>query len=230
MESSQFGRNEIHAQRRKASQALNTHASGEPPRGFELLNALLDERIQYPQQADQIGAKLRQAFEREVAVLAFDMCGFSRLTARYGIIHYLCMVREMQLGAVPAVEDNGGTVLKQDADNLYAIFGAAEQALEAALGIFRAFTSMNSVLPEDRDIFGSVGIGFGPTLVVGDEDLFGNEVNLACKLGEDSAGKMEILLTERAHNALPPGCYEFAHKLVKIEELEIRAFSFLRRV
>ena|SRR5215204_970804 len=212
----------------KQSRTLNTPASGEPL-GFELLDALLEERIQCPRQANQIDAKIRQAFEREVAVLILDMCGFSRLTARYGIIHCLCMVRQIRLGSIPAVEHNGGTVLKQEADNLYAIFRTVEQALEAALDIFHAFTYMNGVLPEDRDIFGSVGTGFGPTLVLGCEDFFGEEVNRASKLGEDSASKMEILLTERAYNALPSGRYKFAHKLVKIEELEIQAFSFLRR-
>ena len=48
-----------------------------------------------------------------------------------------------------------------------------------------------------------MGIGYGPSLLVGDEDIFGNELNLASKLGEDMAEPNEILLTEAAALALP---------------------------
>jgi adenylate cyclase len=37
-------------------------------------------------------------------------------------------------------------------------------------------------------------------------------VNLACKLGEDFAGKGEILLTRGARDALPPGAYRLARR------------------
>ncbi len=214
----------------KKARLPDRRESDEPPSDLELLHTLLDERIQYPRQADQIDAKLRQAFERVVAVLILDMCGFSQLTAHYGIIHFLCMIRQMELGAVPAVEGNGGTVIKQEADNLFAVFETAEQALEAALDIFHAFDAMNDILPDERDIRGSVGIGFGRTLVIGREEFFGPEVNLASKLGEDVAGKMEILLTDNAHKALPPGRYECSHKPLSLGELQIQAFGFLRRL
>src|SRR6185312_15874003 len=106
--------------------------------------------------------------------------------------------------ARPAVQGNGGTVIKQEADNLFAVFETPADALEAALDIFRGFETINGIVPDDRDIFGSIGIGCGPTLVIDDEDLFGCEVNLASKLGEDIAGASEILLTHDAHAALPP--------------------------
>ena len=47
-----------------------------------------------------------------------------------------------------------------------------------------------------------IGVGFGRLLVVGDEDVFGEEVNLASKLGEDVAGPGEVLLTESAWRAV----------------------------
>jgi hypothetical protein len=37
------------------------------------------------------------------------------------------------------VTGNGGQVIKQEADNLFAIFAQPAHALEAALDIFRAF-------------------------------------------------------------------------------------------
>ena len=57
----------------------------EPGRaGREYLSALLSERNQHPERADAIDKKIRAAFERKVAILALDMCGFSELTDKYG--------------------------------------------------------------------------------------------------------------------------------------------------
>ena len=111
--------------------------------------------------------------------------------------------------AGPAVVGNGGHVFKQEADNLFATFENPTNALEAALDIFRGFQAVNGVVPSDRDIAGSVGIGYGPMLLVGEEDVFGCEMNVASKLGEDFAGASEILLTANAYASLPPDRYRF---------------------
>lgn len=171
------------------------------------LARLLSERNKHPERAEQIDRRINQEFSRKVAILTLDMCGFSRLTSRHGVIHFLAMIHQMEQGARPAITGNGGSVVKQEADNLFAIFDRPEQAMEAALDIIRAFEAMNSVVPEERSIHVSIGIGYGDTLVVEGEDLFGPEMNFACKLGEDVADRMEILLTEAAYAALPAGRY-----------------------
>ena len=56
----------------------------------------------------------------------------------------------------------------------------------------------------DRRLYASIGIGFGDILVLADEDLFGDEVNLASKLGEDVAQGGMVLLTEAARAELDP--------------------------
>ena len=183
-----------------------------PPRsqsrnGQKLLRRLLAIRNQFPERKDEIDEQLREAFQRNVAVLVLDMVGFSRLTVEHGIIHYLAMINQMEAAARPAVTGNGGVVIKQEADNLYAIFDDPALALESALDIFRAFDAVNGVVPPGRDIFGSIGIGYGSTLVIDEKDIFGSEVNIACKLGEDVAGKSEILMTSSAYVALPPERY-----------------------
>lgn len=192
------------------------------------LKRLLFERNQFPERADVIDAAIRKAFARNVAILVLDMCGFSRLTAKYGIIHFMAMIHQMEQAACPAVIGNGGRVIKQEADNIYATFSEPALALEAALDIFRAFDAMNAVLPEGRDIHGSIGIGFGETLVIDNNDMFGNEMNLACKLGEDIAGKMEILLTPAAFAALPPDRYEFTSNPVSISGVDILCHKYQR--
>ena len=177
--------------------------------GRVLLRGLLTERNKYPERAEEIDAKIRSHFERDLTIMVLDMVGFSRLSRELGIISYLAMIAEMYTAARPAVLGNGGRVIKLEADNLYAVFDTSTQALEAALDILRAFDAINGVVPDERDIFGSIGIGFGPTLVIDEEDFFGCEVNLASKLGEDLAANSEILLTDAAFKALKPDCYRF---------------------
>jgi class 3 adenylate cyclase len=135
----------------------------------------------------------------------------------------------MEEAARPAVRSNGGRVIKQDADDLFAIFGNPAEALEAALDIFRAFDAVNIVAPAERDIYGSIGIGYGDLLVVGG-DLFGSEVNLACKLGEDLAKKKEILLTESAYEALPRGLYLFEPATFSISGMDINCYRYHAKV
>jgi class 3 adenylate cyclase len=45
-------------------------------------------------------------------------------------------------------------------------------------------------------------VGYGEVLMVDEDDFYGNELNLASKLGEDIADPGETLLTEAAHAQL----------------------------
>ena len=198
------------------------------PHDKAYLHRLLSQRNQQPGSAPSVDAAIEAAFVRDVAILVLDMCGFSRITAQHGIIHFLAMIHQMEQAARPAIEDNGGEVVKQEADNLFAVFATAEQALQAALDILRALAAMNAVLPPERTLAASMGIGFGPTLVIANEDLFGPEMNCACKLGEDFAGPGEILLTEAAHARLPPGRYACEAAPYNISGLALPARRFVQ--
>lgn len=163
------------------------------------LERLLDLRNEHPERLAAIDAQIRALFEAERAILVLDMCGFSRLTIRHGIIHYLSMIRRMQRTVVPLVRDGGGTLVKTEADNLFATFTTVPRALSTALAIHAALARVNAVLPEDWDVHVGIGIGFGLLLLVGEDDVFGSEMNLASKLGEDLAKAGDVLLTEAAH-------------------------------
>lgn len=204
--------------------------SGTTRHGLKELKALLRERNQAPGRAAEIDRRLRESFQKRAAVLVLDMCGFSRLTVKHGIIFYLSMIVQMEDAATPAVLNNRGTVVKQEADNFFALFQHPADALEAALDIFNAFKAVNSVMPDDRDILGSIGIGFGDLLVAGTEDVYGEEMNAACRLGEDLGQRDEILLTPAAHDALPKGKYQFEPVRYRHGEAEIKAFRYTGRV
>lgn len=187
---------------------------------------LLQERNQHPERAGDIDRRIFEAFGRDVAILVLDMGGFSRLTLEFGIIHFLAMVEQMSQTARPIVAHHRGETVKVEADNLFAIFPEPEDALLAAIDIRRAFDRMNDILPDGRRLYACFGIGFGQTIVLDGEDLFGSEMNLTCKLGEDLAENSEILMTAVAHARLPEGAYPFTPEHFSISEVEIECFRY----
>jgi adenylate cyclase len=204
-------------------------SGGLAPRAHDrqTLQSLLTQRNQQPEQRAQIDDAITQAFVRPVAMLVLDMCGFSRITASHGIIHFLALIHRMEHAARPAIAANGGEVVKQEADNLFAVFTHPQNALEAALDILRALDAMNTVQPAESQLLASVGIGYGPTLVVAGKDLFGHEMNMACKLGEDIAGPGEVLLTQAACRDLEPGRYLLYPLQERMGGMDMPAFRYV---
>ena len=153
----------------------------------------------------QVEDTLWQEFGTVKAVFVMDMSGFSRLTQRYGVVHYLSMVKRMQLTAQPIVEQYGGEVIKFEADNCFALFPDPYSAVRAAIALNAAFFGMNVMTADEFDIRISIGIDYGDVLLTGGPDYFGATVNRASKLGEDIAGPGEILVTEEAFKKIPAG-------------------------
>ncbi len=134
--------------------------------------------------------------------MILDMSGFSRTTQRSGIVAFLLMIHQMQLIACPCIQEHRGLLVKAEADNLFCLFDSVGDAVVTSQEIARRLNAANTLLPEERRLYVSIGIGHGHLLNIEDEDLYGNEVNLASKLGEDVAGMGEILLTPAAHEQL----------------------------
>lgn len=140
----------------------------------------------------------------EYAVFVLDMSGFSLLTRKYGIVHYLSMVRRMQLTTEPIVKSYGGSMIKYEADNCFAIFPDPLSAVNAAIAMQHAFAAANLLTTEDLDIHIACGIDYGKLLIIGHDDCFGDPVNRASKMGEDLAAAGEILVTRDAMQLIPP--------------------------
>jgi adenylate cyclase len=179
------------------------------------LARLLDARNEHPESLAEIDAEIWQRFGRTRAVLVLDMCGFSRLTMRYGITHFLAMIRRLQTIVKPVIAAGSGRVIKTEAD--------IPQALASARAIQRRLDTANTFLPEDWDLHAAIGIGYGPLILVGDDDLFGSEMNIASKLGEDVAGRGEILLSSAAR-ARAGAELEATEIPVQVSGLTISAF------
>ena len=162
-----------------------------------LLDQMLIERVEHPERSRQLDAKIKKHFEKKVAILILDMAGFSRLVQRYGILHYLSMIRRMRRVVAPVVQGHQGIIIKCEADNVFAVFLNPDDAIAAAIDINHDLNVANLATPDESDIYAELGIGYGNTLLACD-DLYGDEMNLACKLGEDTADKGEILITAAA--------------------------------
>ncbi|MHC4202377.1 MAG: nucleotidyl cyclase domain-containing protein, partial [Planctomycetota bacterium] len=151
---------------------------------------------------EEAEADLWERFGTECAVLVLDSTGFVRATRARGIVHFLDLFLRMREVVTPVLERHRCLAWRSSADNLFAEFAAADQALKAATAAHRAVEKAGLMLDEDEPYRVCIGIGFGRVLKGGAMGMFGGEMNLASKLGEDIAGGGETLLTENAYEHL----------------------------
>ena len=183
-----------------------------PSKKFQelLLNYSQSEQAE---ERSKIEETLWTDYGAEYAVFVLDMSGFSLLTRKYGIVHYLSMVRRMQLTTEPIVKSYGGSMIKYEADNCFAVFPDPLSAVNAAIAMQHAFDAANLLTSDDLDIYISCGIDYGKVLIVGHEDCFGDPVNRASKMGEDLAAAGEIIITKEAMETIPPDAGIRAHEM-----------------
>ena len=188
-------------------------------------NLLLYSQTESSEERHQIEESLWGNFGAEFAVFVLDMSGFSLLTRKYGIVHYLSMVRRMQLTTEPIVKSFGGFMIKYEADNCFAVFPDPLSAVNAAIAMQHAFSAANLLTSDELDIHISCGIDYGKILMIGREDCFGDPVNRASKIGEDLAAAGEILVTKEAIEMIPAEAGIRAHHLtVSISGITIPAY------
>jgi class 3 adenylate cyclase len=199
--------------------------AGQSPRaGRALLKELLRQYIEHPQRREETIKRIEEAFKQPLAILVLDSSGFTRTTHEQGIVHFLALLERLGRMVRPVIARHGGRVLKAEADNIFATFSSPETAVRCAVEIQQNVRVANELLPVPDEIYVSIGIGYGEVLVVGDEDLFGDEMNLACKLGEDLALREEILLTPSAGAALASSPWKVEETSYSISGISVRAY------
>lgn len=156
---------------------------------------------------NEIESLLKQEFEKTCAVMWTDLTGFSKRTQNFGINHFLRLLFEMDEVCLPILKRFRGIHIKTEADSYMFMFPSVASALRAAIEVNKQLRDLNDIRNEENKLEICIGIGFGPIYVVGHEDMFGEQVNFASKLGEDVAASNEILITLPAH-----------HQLTKIEK------------
>ena len=194
----------------------------------ENLERILDEMIEKPEDFNTLEARLREVFGQERTILILDLSGFTRTTQAEGIVRFMLMIHQMQQLALPCIEERGGILVRADADNLTCLLDSVETALEAADEVIERLESANVILPASRELYASIGIGHGRILNIDNEAIFGNQVNLASKLGEDLAERGDILLTENAYKQLGETDVAFEERRVSISGIELIYYAVMR--
>jgi class 3 adenylate cyclase len=193
------------------------------------LRELLKEYNEYPERQEEIDARIHAEFCKPVAIVVIDSCGFSRSVRQHGIVNYLARLEQLARVVVPIIESHGGRVLRVEADNIFALFADTESAISCAAEVQRNVEIANEPLPAAREIYVAIGVGYGRVLLVGEDDAYGDEMNVACKLGEDVAEQGDILLTAAARAELgESGSWRFTDSSVSISGLELTAYRVVR--
>jgi class 3 adenylate cyclase len=164
------------------------------------LEKLIMERIKDTNNKELIDKRIWDLFGEEWCVMATDLSGFSRHVAKFGIIHFLQTIYEAERLLIPIIENHDGILLKVEGDSFLVIFRNVTKALACALTMRDILEDYNKNKPEEEKVLLCTGLGYGKVLRIGDTDVFGHEVNIASKLGEDRAKSGEILVTENVKN------------------------------
>jgi len=162
----------------------------------ERLEKLLADRLKPDAEKEEIDARIWNLFGETWAVMFTDLSGFSRKVAEFGIVHFLQVIYEAQRLFIPCVDRYDGILLKLEGDSMLVIFRTVASALACSIEMQRAAKVYNEDKPSTEHILPCVGLGYGRMLRIGDQDVFGAEVNAASKLGEDVAKTWDILVTD----------------------------------
>ncbi len=171
------------------------------------LELLIEERLNPKADKARIDKRIWNLFGEKWAVLYTDLAGFSRKVTEFGIIHFLQTIYESHRLLVPVIQHGNGILLKTEGDSLMVIYRSVDDAVRSAIAMQNCCRRHSENLaPEDKVLL-CIGIGYGDMLRIGDQDVYGAEVNAACKLGEDTAKAHEILISSAVAEAmtLPKG-------------------------
>lgn len=124
-----------------------------------------------------------------------DMSGFTRLTKKFGILHFLGMIMKMRSIVRPLVQDAGGKILRYDGDNVIALFPTPQAGANAALRIQQILRQYNSNRHADHRILLKIGLADGEALDTGLQ-LFGHAWDLCEELGEELGEKRQVLMSQ----------------------------------
>ncbi len=185
----------------------------------ERLEKLIIRRISATDKGKkEIDTQIWDLFGEKLAIMFTDLSGFSRNTAKFGIIHFLQTIYESERILTPLIESHNGILIKTEGDSMLVIFKNPNNALECAISMQNTVRKYNRGRTAEEQVLLCIGLGYGDVLKIGDSDIFGYEVNLASKLGEDTAKAYEILASENFINNI-------VRKRIRTEALDEKIFS-----
>jgi adenylate cyclase len=167
----------------------------------ERLWSLVAQRAAPGADTAAIDQRIWDLFGETWAVMFTDLSGFSRQVETFGILHFLQIILEHKQLLEPVIEKHDGVLIKVEADSMLLLFRRPAAAIRCGVEMQAVLEKLNEKRPAETRVLLCVGIGYGQILRIGDDDVYGREVNAASKLGEDTAKAKEILVTKKAMEA-----------------------------
>jgi adenylate cyclase len=168
-----------------------------------------------------------ESAEQKLAVLFADVAGSTRLYEQLGDVEALAAIGRCLSLAENVARSYGGRLVKTIGDEAMIVFGAADQATEAAGEIQGKMADLPT--HGTARIFFRVGIHCGAAREV-DGDVFGDSVNVAARMVA-LAKSGQVILSASAVEALSPWLRRRLREVdvltVKGKEKDIRIFELL---
>lgn len=152
------------------------------------------------------GELSRDDFDRRYlriqAVMVLDLTGFTAAAMEQGALDSLIRIFDARRLCIPVLVERGASFVRAFADDLVAVFDTPEPGVDAAFEIHERLTAWGAARDKAASPEACIGLGFGPMYGIGANRAMGLEMNLASKLGEDTARGGETLVTDGAHAQL----------------------------
>jgi len=143
---------------------------------------------------------IKDKFTRTVSVMFTDLSGSTALAEREGDMATRAMIRDHNKIVFPAIETNGGVLVKSMGDGTLSYFDDTQGALRASVEIQKGFKDYNTKKSMKSAVLIRVGIHTG-NAIIEKHDIFGDVVNTASRF-ESSANPSEIYISEDTYKAL----------------------------
>jgi class 3 adenylate cyclase len=185
---------------------------------------LISEYLRRPDRRTSILDQVERRFRRESSIMVVDSCGFTRALRHQGEVPFLAQLVRLDRIVRARVHEVGGSGYFRAADNFYSLLPTAEAALSCGQAILGDVAEVNEGVEPPDLLAVSIGVGYGPVLLVGHDEIYGEEFNLVSKVGEDIAGPGELMVTAAGWKALTRSDRVFEERRVTLSGLEIVAY------
>jgi adenylate cyclase len=187
----------------------------------------IEEALKENCTVSSLQADLDRNFGETCAALVMDSTGFTRSTKTLGAAYFLSIISHLRKVCEKVATHYKAIDHRAHADNFYAEFKNVDLAVAMAFALHKHFDENPIPLQSKDDKFGvCIGIGYGKVVRSEHEGVYGNEMNYAAKLGEDTADRGETLLTVDAFSVLSnPESFDVSKRHIKVSGIEMDIYS-----
>lgn len=165
---------------------------------------LIEERASRESDIAAVDQRILDTFGADGAIVFTDLAGFTRRAAELGIAHFLEIIYHSQVLLRPLIDEYRGVLIEIVGDSMLLWFDDLDDAINCSVAMQRACGEHNADRQPADQVLLCLGIGYGRTLKVGNARLAGPQVNVASKLGEDTAEAYEILVSDAVKEKATP--------------------------